>query len=136
MAVMSLDVLREFAILGTVEIDGKKVSRVIGIDWEALAASEHSIAISSFKFDRETGMMTEFVRDDALQATGQYRDMYGLRAPRRKEVSGPGGKPIQTEDVTQYTDEELAQLEAIQAARAARAAIADRNPGGERAPGA
>lgn len=131
----TLDVLREFAILGTVQVEGKKVARVIGIDWEALKASDHSVAVTGFKFDRETGMMVEFSRDDPQQAIAQLRDMYGLRAARRKEITGKDGGPIKTQDLSAYTDEELAQLEAIQAAASTRA-LAHGDQGGERAPGA
>jgi hypothetical protein len=116
----TLDVLADFAIIGTTEVDGKKVARIVGIDWDALQKSEQSIAITGFKFDRDTGVMTEFTRDDPLAAITQLRDMYGLRAARRKEISGPDGGPIQTEDVTQYTDDELSQLEGILRAREAR----------------
>lgn len=120
----TLDVLAQFAILGSVEIDCKKVPRIVGIDWDALKASDQSIAVTGFKFDRETGVMVEFTRDDPLAALSQIRDMYGLKAPRKKEISGPGGTPIQTEDVTQYTDDELLELEAIQRRADARRSVA------------
>jgi len=127
----TLDVLAQFAILGTVEIDGKKVPRIVGIDWEALKASAQSIAVTGFKFDRETGMMVEFTRDDPLQALAQLRDMYGLKAPRKKELSGPNGGPVQVEDVTGYTDDELLQLEAIQRAANARRSVAHTDQSGD-----
>jgi hypothetical protein len=132
MASATLEVLREFAIIGTVKVDGKLVPRLIGIDWKALKASEHSIAVTGFKFDRETGMMIEFMREDALSAVAQLGDMYGLRAPRRTELTGKGGGPVQTLDVSKYTDEELIQLESILAAAAARSGI-DEGAGGDRA---
>ena len=100
----TLDVLSQFAILGSVEVDGKKISRVVGIDWEAFKASDQSIAVLSFKFDRETGMMTEFTIEDRLQALAQLRDMYGLRAPRKKEISGVDGAPIQLETSVSTTE--------------------------------
>jgi hypothetical protein len=128
----TLDVLDQFAIVGTVEIEGKKVPRIIGIDWEELKASDQSIAITGFKFDRETGMMTEFTRDDPQAALAQIRDMYGLRAPRRTELTGRGGGPVQTLDVSKYTDEELIQLESILAAAATRSGV-DVGASGDRA---
>lgn len=127
----TLDVLKDFAVVGVVEIDGKKVPRIVGIDWENLKQSDQSIAIRDFKFDRETGVMVEFTRDDPLQAASQLRDMYGLKAPRKKELSGPNGGPIQTEDVTGYTDDELQQLEAIQRAAEARRTVAHADTSGD-----
>jgi hypothetical protein len=110
MSVASLDLLRDFAILGDVEVpgtigqDGKPatVKRIIGIDWAALKASEHSIAISTFKFDADTGIMTEFDRDDAMAALGQIRDMYGIKAPRRTELTGKDGAAIDTALTVRY----------------------------------
>jgi hypothetical protein len=129
----TLDVLAQYAIVGEVDIDDKKVTRIIGIDWAALKASEHSGAITKFKFDRETGVMTEFDRVDPDSAIAQLRDMYGLRAARRTELTGKDGGPIKHQDMSAYTDEELAQLEVIQTAAAARA-IAHGDPGGAGTP--
>ena len=39
--------------------------------------------------------------------------LLGLAAPRRSEISGPEGGPIAIEDLSTLTDEELAQLAAI-----------------------
>jgi hypothetical protein len=114
----SLDVLSDYAIIGSVEVGGKKVPRVIGINWRALKNSEHSSAITGFKFDRETGMLVDFstVRPD--DAISQIRDMYGLRAPRRTELTGKGGGPVQTLDVTKLSYDQLIQLESILATAA------------------
>jgi hypothetical protein len=129
----TLDILGQFAILGEVDVNGQKVTRVIGIDWRALKESDHSAAITTFRFDRETGIMTEFDRVDPDTALAQLRDMYGLRAPRRKEISGPNGGPIEHADVTAYTDDELSQLESILAAGEART-IARGGASGDRTP--
>lgn len=102
MSVASLDLLRDFAIIEEVDVGGKKVHRVIGIDWPALKASEHSVAVSGFKFDRETGMMVEFATSDALQAISQLRDMYGLRAARRTELTGKDGAAIDAALTVRY----------------------------------
>lgn len=128
----TLDVLSEFAIVAEVEVAGTKVPRIIGIDWSRLKASEHSSAVTGFKFDRETGMMIEFDCIKPDDAIAQLRDMYGFRAPRRTEVTGRGGGPVQTLDVNKYTDEELIQLESILAAAATRAGV-DESAGGDRA---
>ncbi|WP_407146263.1 hypothetical protein [Bradyrhizobium sp. ORS 86] len=128
----SLNVLSEFAILGHVEVGGRKVARVVGIDWKALKHSDRAVAITGFKFDRETGVMTEFTRDDPLQAISQLRDMYGFRAPRRTELTGKGGGPVQTIDVTKLTNDQLVQLESILAA-AAPAGDVEAGEGGDRA---
>jgi hypothetical protein len=58
-----------------------------------------------------------------LNALAQLRDMNGMRAPRRSELSGPDGGPVQVEDMTKYTDEELAQLKTIQRSVDARHSV-------------
>lgn len=110
MNVVTRDLLRDFAVIGdclvpgTIDETGKPmtVRRVIGIDWDKLKASDHSSTLTSFKFDRDTGMMTEFVVDDPLQAIAQLRDMFGLKAPRRTELTGKDGEPIQAALTTRY----------------------------------
>ena len=110
MNVVTRDLLRDYAIigdaviLGVIDETGKQltVRRVIGIDWDKLKASDHSATVTSFKFDRETGMMTEFVVDDPMMAIGQLRDMYGLKAPGRTELTGKDGAPIQTAEIVRY----------------------------------
>jgi len=132
MASATLNVLADFAILGSVDIGGKKVARVVGIDWRKLRNSDQAAAITGFKFDRESGVMTEFTRDDPLQAVSQLRDMYGLRAPRRTELTGRGGGPVQTIDVTKLSYEQLIQLESILTAAAPAGDVAT-GEGGDRA---
>lgn len=129
----TLDVLAQFAIIGSVKIDGKKVPRIVGIDWNALKGSDQSIAVTGFKFDRDTGMMTEFTRDDPLQALAQLRDMYGLRAPRRTELTGRGGGPVQTLDMSKLSDEQISKLETIFKPIADGVGNDEADPGGEAA---
>ncbi|WP_246801066.1 hypothetical protein [Bradyrhizobium genosp. L] len=117
-ASVELNVLAHYAIIGHQEVGGKKVARVVGINWKALQKSDHSAAVTGFKFDRETGVMTEFTRDDPMQAMSQLRDMYGFRAPRRTELTGRAGGPVQMIDVTKLTHDQLVQLESILAAAA------------------
>lgn len=131
MASATLDVLANYGIVGTVEVGGKKVPRVVGIDWKKLIASGQSAAIAGLKFDRETGFLVDVVREDRLQAISQLRDMYGLRAPRRTELTGKGGGPVQTIDVTKLSNEQLIQLESILAA-AAPAGDVESGEGGDR----
>jgi hypothetical protein len=131
----TLDVLAQFAILGSVEVEGKKVSRVVGIDWEALKQSDQSIAITGFKFDRETGVMVEFTRDDPQAALAQLRDMYGLRAPKRTELTGKGGGPVQTLDMSKLSDDQISKLEGIFKPLADAGGNDATDPGGEAAAG-
>lgn len=84
------------------------------IDWDAVKASELAPIISSFKFDKDTGELVHFERDDALAALAQLRDMHGFKAPARTELSGRGGAPLF--DLSKLTDEQLAALESIAAA--------------------
>jgi hypothetical protein len=81
MKAMEADILRDFAIVETVLVDGVETSKVVGVDWEKLRASDSSVVISEFIFDSETGHLTKFKREDALNAAAQLRDMLGFRAP-------------------------------------------------------
>jgi len=63
-------------------------------------ASPYRGIIAGFKFDKDSGILTDFDRDPALQASAQLRDMHGFKAANKNEVSGPGGGPIEMESVT------------------------------------
>jgi hypothetical protein len=66
------------------------------IDWDALKESPFAPIISAFKFDKDTGELVHFERDDALAAINQLRDMHGFKAAAKLEHSGPNGGPIET----------------------------------------
>jgi len=110
MRAASINVLRDFAIIADVMVPGAidetgkplTVRRVVGIDWDALKASGHSAVVNGFKFDADTGMLTAFETEDALNALNQLRDMYGLKAARRTELTGKDGAPIQTAEIVRY----------------------------------
>lgn len=53
------------------------------IDWEQVKASPYSVIVASFKFDKETGVLTDFDRDNAQQAVAQLRDMHGFKSQTR-----------------------------------------------------
>ena len=65
------------------------------IDWDAVKASPLAPVISGFKFDKDTGELTDFERDSALQALAQLRDMHGFKAPAKVQHAGEGGGPIE-----------------------------------------
>lgn len=64
------------------------------IDWPAVKASPFSVAIAEFVFDKDTGRLTRFKRDDALNAVAQLRDMHGFKAPARTELTAKDGAPL------------------------------------------
>lgn len=64
------------------------------IDWSKVAGSPYSSTISGFKFDKDTGALVDFERDNALAALAQLRDMHGFKAPSR--MSDPNGDPLGT----------------------------------------
>jgi hypothetical protein len=112
MSLISLDVLRDFAIIGDVlapgaiDQDGKPVTvkRVIGLDLEALKRSGCSALVAGFEIDGETGAIkfSTPALSDILAAVNQLRDMYGLKAARRTELTGKDGAPIQTAEIVRY----------------------------------
>lgn len=62
------------------------------IDWDKVAASEYGAIVESFKFDKDTGTLVDFERDNALQAVQQLRDMHGFKAVTKTALTDPSGK--------------------------------------------
>jgi hypothetical protein len=62
------------------------------IDWTKIAVSPYSAIISGFKFDKDTGRLVDFERDNALQALAQLRDMHGFKAVTKTALTDPTGK--------------------------------------------
>jgi hypothetical protein len=112
MRLISINILRDFAIVGDVLVPGAidqsgkpvTVKRVIGLDLEALKASEMSSLVAGFEVDSETGAIkfSTPAMTDILAAVNQLRDMYGLKAARRTELTGKDGAPIQTAEIVRY----------------------------------
>jgi hypothetical protein len=112
MGLISIDVLRDFAIIGDVLVPGAidqngkpvTVKRVIGLDLEALKRSEMSAMVAGFEIDGEPGAIkfSTPALSDILAAVNQLRDMYGLKAARRTELTGKDGAPIQTAEIVRY----------------------------------
>lgn len=65
------------------------------IDWDAVKSSPLAPIISAFKFDKDTGELVHFERDDALAAVAQLRDMHGFKAATKAELTGKNGGPIE-----------------------------------------
>lgn len=61
------------------------------IDWDAVKDSTLAPIISGFKFDRDTGELVDFERDNALQALAQLRDMHGFKAVNKTALTDPSG---------------------------------------------
>jgi hypothetical protein len=61
------------------------------IDWSKVAESPYSAVISTFKFDKDSGRLVHFERDDALQAIAQLRDMHGFKAVTKTALTDPTG---------------------------------------------
>jgi hypothetical protein len=72
-----------------------KLVRQPVIDWEKVAESPYGAIIAGFKFDKDTGHLTDFDRDNALQALAQLRDMHGFKAPAKINHAGQDGGPIE-----------------------------------------
>jgi len=69
------------------------------IDWSKVAESPYAAVISTFKFDKDTGRLVHFERDDALHAIAQLRDMHGFKAATNVNVN--------KSDATDWTTAEL-----------------------------
>jgi len=77
----------EFAKVGA---DGETIT----IDWNSVKDSPLAVVISEFRFDKESGELISFKRDDALAALAQLRDMHGFKAPARTELTGKDGEAL------------------------------------------
>ncbi len=62
------------------------------IDWNAVAASPYRVAIEKFKFDKDSGYLTEFERDSADRAIAQLRDMHGFKSVNKTALTDPTGE--------------------------------------------
>jgi hypothetical protein len=60
------------------------------IDWAKVADSPYGAIIAGFKFDKDSGILTDFDRDNALQALAQLRDMHGFKAAGKLNVENSG----------------------------------------------
>jgi hypothetical protein len=78
------DVL-DFAIIN------KETKEIVGVDWPRLKESDLSVTVKSLSFDKDTGKLTKFDRDDALIAAAQLRDMLGFKAPTKVAQTNPEG---------------------------------------------
>jgi len=70
----------------------EKVVKSPLIDWDKVAASEYGAIIAGFKFDKDTGVLVDFERDNALQAIAQLRDMHGFKSVTKTALTDPSGK--------------------------------------------
>ena len=69
------------------------------IDWRRVVTSDLSVAINEFVFDKDTGKLTKFKRDDALAAIAQLRDMHGFRSASKVALTDPSGEhPMEISD--------------------------------------
>lgn len=62
------------------------------IDWDQVAASPYGVIVAGFKFDKDTGVLVDFERDNALQALAQLRDMHGFKSVNKTALTDPSGK--------------------------------------------
>jgi hypothetical protein len=93
------DIVRECATFD------EETGELIKIDWRKVIASGLSVAINEFGFDKDTGRLVRFKRDDALNAVAQLRDMRGFKAVEKRDVTVHSA-------VEQMSDDELARIAA------------------------
>lgn len=75
------------------------------IDWAEVAASPYGAIVSSFKFDKDSGELVDFERDNALQALAQLRDMHGFKAPSKiTPTDGNGNYAPFVVEIVRFSD--------------------------------
>ena len=92
----------ELAAFGSIFEVTKMVFDSPQIDWPKLAESDLGVIISEFHFDKDTGRLVRFKRDDALGAIAQLRDMRGFKAAEKHDVT--------VRDAQMLSDDELARI--------------------------
>jgi hypothetical protein len=70
----------------------EKVVKTPLINWDKVAASPYSVIISGFKFEKDTGALTDFERDSSDRALAQLRDMHGFKAVTKTALTDPSGE--------------------------------------------
>jgi hypothetical protein len=123
--------------LGLFELNAFKTFYERGADGKATlrnladVADEHTWAITKFTMDPETGRLVDIEVPDKLAAfNALLKTMPKGMAPVRTEISGPGGAPIQTVDLSNASDDQLAALEAVFGPLAVAGAGDEGDPGG------
>lgn len=77
------------------------------IDWREVKASPYGVIVSGFKFDKDTGRLVDFERDNALQALAQLRDMHGFKSVNKTALTDPSGKEAAAPflvEIVRFTD--------------------------------
>jgi hypothetical protein len=69
------------------------------IDWSKVKESDLAVIINEFAFDKDTGVLTRFKRDDALAAANQLRDMHGFKAPTKVAPTDKDGNNLTLEQL-------------------------------------
>jgi hypothetical protein len=69
------------------------------IDWQKVMNSDIAVTVNEFNFDVDTGVLTKFKRDDALNAVAQLRDMHGFKAPSKSALTDTKGGDLSLEQL-------------------------------------
>jgi hypothetical protein len=77
--------IMEFAVID------EETGALVTIDWRKVKESDLPVTMEGFAFDRETGRLVKFERDNAMNAVAQLRDMLGFKAPTKVAPTNPGG---------------------------------------------
>jgi len=74
------------------------------IDWNKVSLSDLAVVVNEFRFDKDTGKLVTFKRDDAMNAIAQLRDMRGFKAAEKRDVT--------VHALDEMSDDELARIAA------------------------
>jgi hypothetical protein len=69
-----------------------KIIQTPVIDWNKVLSSPQRVIIEKFKFDKDSGFLTDFERDNALAAGAQLRDMHGFKSVNKTALTDPSGE--------------------------------------------
>ncbi|HYM32317.1 MAG TPA: hypothetical protein VEU47_13510 [Candidatus Cybelea sp.] len=84
--ILDFATIEEMPIIVGFDDEGEPIRKLVKqpvIDWAKVKASPYSAIVSGFEFDKDTGQLKSFKRDDALGASAQLRDMHGFSAPKK-----------------------------------------------------
>lgn len=78
------------------------------IDWRRVQESDLAVTLESFAFDKDTGRLTRFERDNSLNAVAQLRDMLGFKAPTKVAPTNSAGDGPATQviEIVRYAEDQ------------------------------
>jgi hypothetical protein len=85
-----------------------ETKQIIAYDWAAIKESDLAVTVESLSFDKDTGRVVKFERDNAMNATAQLRDMLGFKAVTKVASTNPqgDGPAVQVIEIVRFAEDQ------------------------------